>query len=185
MVTNLHERKFKTTKNSSVNQKTKLRGNLHVDFQCEGQLKFFDVVGSFFSRALDLLLTLEENSCFELFTGDYFHINCPCVWPSTPWMSKTVRIFIIPVVGVIHSQHFGFFKPPVLSEVLVGIHSLHWETMFGIRQNPIRLFSVPRRWFRNEEMRSAAEGRLKEYNKLTMHTKWEGKQTLSLILGYK
>ena len=140
MVTNLHERKFKTTKNSSVNQKTKLRGNLHVDFQCEGQLKFFDVVGSFFSRALDLLLTLEENSCFELFTGDYFHTNCPCVWPSTPWMSKTVRIFIIPVVGVIHSQHFGFFKPPVLSEVLVGIHSLHWETMFGIRQNPIHFF---------------------------------------------
>ena len=46
-------------------------------------------------------------------------------------------------------------------------------------------FHVPRRWFRNEEMRSAAEGRLKEYNKLTMHTKWEGKQTLSLILGYK
>ena len=185
MVTNLQERKFKTTKNSSVNQKTKLWGNLHVDFQCEGQLKFFDVVGSFFSRALDLLLTLEENSCFELFTGDYFHTNCPCVWPSTPWMSKTVRIFIIPVVGVIHSQHFGFFKPPVLSEVLVGIHSLHWETMFGIRQNPYVCFHVPGRWFRNEEMRSAAEGRLKEYNKLTMHTKWEGKQTLSLILGYK
>ena len=46
-------------------------------------------------------------------------------------------------------------------------------------------FHVPGRWFRNEEMRSAAEGRLKEYNKLTMHTKWEGKQTLSLILGYK
>ena len=110
MVTNLHERKFKTTKNSSVNQKTKFWGNLRVNFQCEGQLKFFDVVGSFFSRALDLLLTLEENSCFELFTGDCFHTNCPCVWPSTPWMSKTVRIFIIPVVGVIQPQHFGFFQ---------------------------------------------------------------------------
>ena len=111
VVTNLHERKFKTTKNSSVNQKTKLRENLHVDFQCEGQLKFFDVVGSFFSRALDLLLTLEENSCFELFTGDYFHTNCPCVWPSTPWMSKPVRIFIIPVVQWGYSTStFWFFS---------------------------------------------------------------------------
>ena len=46
-------------------------------------------------------------------------------------------------------------------------------------------FHVPHRWFRNEEMRSAAEGRLKEYNKPHMRTKWEGKQTLFLILGYK
>ena len=185
MVTNLHERKFKTTKNSSVNQKTKLRGNLHVDFQCEGQLKFFDVVGSFFSRALDLLLTLEENSCFELFTGDYFHTNCPCVWPSTPWMSKTVRIFIIPVVGVIQPQHFGFFQT---SGSFWSTGRDPFSTLGDCLASDKTLyvcFHVPRRWFRNEEMRSAAEGRLKEYNKLTMHTKWVGKQTLSLILGYK
>ena len=186
MVTNLHERKFKTTKNSSVNQKTKFWGNLRVNFQCEGQLKFFDVVGSFFSRALDLLLTLEENSCFELFTGDYFHTNCPCVWPSTPWMSKTVRIFIIPVVGVIQPQHFGFFQTSgsfwsTGQDPFSTLGDYVWH-----QTKPYTFFfHVPHRWFRNEEMRSAAEGRLKEYNKLTMHTKWEGKQTLSLILGYK
>ena len=106
MVTNLPERKFKTTKNSSVNQKTKVWGSLHVNFQCEVQVKFFDVIGSFGSRALDLLMTLEENSCFELFTGDHFHTSCPCVWPSTPCMSKPVRIFIILVVGVIGKSYF-------------------------------------------------------------------------------
>ena len=87
MVKNLHERKFKTTKNSSVNQKTKFWGNLRVNFQCEGQLKFFDVVGSFFSRALDLLLTLEEN-----------------------WNLLLESNQIIPVVGVIQPQHFGFLQ---------------------------------------------------------------------------
>ena len=186
MVTNLHERKFKTTKNSSVNQKTKFWGNLRVNFQCEGQLKFFDVVGSFFSRALDLLLTLEENSCFELFTGDYFHTNCPCVWPSTPWMSKTVRIFIIPVVGVIQPQHFGFFQTSgsfwsTGQDPFSTLGDYVWH-----QTKPYTFFfHVPHRWFRNEEMRSAAEGRLKEYNKPPMRTKWEGKQTLFLILGYK
>ena len=187
MVTNLHERKFKTTKNSSVNQKTKLRGNLHVDFQCEGQLKFFDVVGSFFSRALDLLLTLEENSCFELFTGDYFHTNCPCVWPSTPWMSKPVRIFIIPVVqwGYSTSTFWFFSNLRFFLKYWSGSILYIGRLCLASDKTLYVFFHVPGRWFRNEEMRSAAEGRLKEYNKLTMHTKWEGKQTLSLILGYK
>ena len=187
MVTNLHERKFKTTKNSSVNQKTKLRGNLYVDFQCEGQLKFFDVVGSFFSRALDLFLTLEENSCFELFTGDYFHTNCPCVWPSTPWMSKTVRIFIIPVVqwGYSTSTFWFFSNLRFFLKYWSGSILYIGRLCLTSDKTLYVCFHVPRRWFRNEKMRSAAEGRLKEYNKLTMHTKWEGNQTLSLILGYK
>ena len=150
MVANLHETKFKTTKNNSVNQKKLLRGNLHVNFQCEGQLKFFDVVGSFFlahwifSHKLSMCMTLDtlnEQVCQNL-----YHPGCS--------------------VGLFNLNILVFFKPPVFSEVLVRIHSLHWETMFGIRQNPIHFFfRVPHRWFRNEEMRSAAEGRLKEYNK--------------------
>ena len=187
MVTNLHERKFKTTKNSSVNQKTKFWGNLRVNFQCEGQLKFFDVVGSFFSRALDLLLTLEENSCFELFTGDYFHTNCPCVWPSTPWMSKPVRIFIIPVVqwGYSTSTFWFFSNLRFFLKYWSGSILYIGRLCLASDKTLYICFHVPRRWFRNEEMRSAEEGRLKEYNKPPMRTKWEGKQTLFLILGYK
>ena len=106
MVANLHETKFKTTKNNSVNQKKLLRGNLHVNFQCEGQLKFFDVVGSFFSRALDLWLTLEENSCFGLFT-QVVHVYDPrhLEWASLS-ESLSSRLFS----GVIQPQHFGFFQ---------------------------------------------------------------------------
>ena len=106
MVANLHETKFKTTKNNSVNQKKLLRGNLHVNFQCEGQLKFFDVVGSFFSRALDLWLTLEENSCFGLFT-QVVHVYDPrhLKWASLS-ESLSSRLFS----GVIQPQHFGFFQ---------------------------------------------------------------------------
>ena len=40
-----------------------------------------------------------------------FHTSCPCVWPSTPWMSKPVRIFIIPVVQWGYSTStFWFFS---------------------------------------------------------------------------
>ena len=132
-----------------------------------GWLIFFSRTGSFtdigrkflfrtfhrwlFSHKLSMCMTLDtlnEQACQNL-----YHPGCS--------------------VGLFNLNILVFFKPPVLSEVLVGIHSLHWETMFGIRQNPIHFFfHVPHRWFRNEEMRSAAEGRLKEYNKLTMHTKW-------------
>ena len=105
MVANLHETKFKTTKNNSVNQKKLLRGNFHVNFQCEGQLKFFDVVVSFFVSRTGSLTDIGRKFLFRT-----FHTSCPCVWPSTPWMSKPVRIFIIPVVGVIQPQHFGFFQ---------------------------------------------------------------------------
>ena len=145
-----------------------------------GWLIFFSRTGSFtdigrkflfrtfhrwlFSHKLSMCMTLDtlnEQACQNL-----YHPGCS--------------------VGLFNLNILVFFKPPVLSEVLVGIHSLHWETMFGIRQNPIHFFfHVPHRWFRNEEMRSAAEGRLKEYNKPPMRTKWEGKQTLFLILGYK
>ena len=146
-----------------------------------GWLIFFSRTGSFtdigrkflfrtfhrwlFSHKLSMCMTLDtlnEQACQNL-----YHPGCS--------------------VGLFNLNILVFFKPPVLSEVLVRIHSLHWETMFGIRQkNPINFFfHVPRRWFRNEEMRSAAEGRLKEYNKPPMRTKWEGKQTLFLILGYK
>ena len=105
MVANLHETKFKTTKNNSVNQKT-LRGNLHVNFQCEGQLKFFDVVGSFFSRALDLWLTLEENSCFGLFT-QVVHVYGP---RHLEWASLSEFLSSRLFSGVIQPQHFGFFQ---------------------------------------------------------------------------
>ena len=145
-----------------------------------GWLIFFSRTGSFtdigrkflfrtfhrwlFSHKLSMCMTLDtlnEQACQNL-----YHPGCS--------------------VGLFNLNILVFFKPPVLSEVLVRIHSLHWETMFGIRQNPIHFFfHVPRSWFRNEEMRSAAEGRLKEYNKPPMRTKWEGKQTLFLILGYK
>ena len=114
-----------------------------------------------FSRALDLWLTLEENSCFGLFT-QVVHVYDPrhLEWAS---LSESLSSRLL---GLFNLNILVFFKPPVLSEVLVGIHSLHWETMFGIRQNPIHFFfHVPHRWFRNEEMRSAEEGRLKEYNK--------------------
>ena len=145
-----------------------------------GWLIFFSRTGSFtdigrkflfrtfhrwlFSHKLSMCMTLDtlnEQACQNL-----YHPGCS--------------------VGLFNLNILVFFKPPVLSEVLVRIHSLHWETMFGIRQNPIHFFfHVPHSWFRNEEMRSAAEGRLKEYNKPPMRTKWEGKQTLFLILGYK
>ena len=126
MVANLHETKFKRTKNNSVNQKKLLRGNLHVNFQCEGQLKFFDVVGSFFlahwifdwhwkkilvsdfSHKLSMCMTLDtlnEQACQNL-----YHPGCS--------------------VGLFNLNILVFFKPPVLSEVLVGIHSLHWETVW-------------------------------------------------------
>ena len=167
MVANLHETKFKTTKNNSVNQKKLLRGNLHVNFQCEGQLKFFDVVGSFFSRALDLWLTLEENSCFGLFTADYFHTSCPCVWPSTPWMSKPVRIFIIPVVqwGYSTSTFWFFSNLRFFLKYWSGSILYIGRLCLASDKTLYVCFHVPGRWFRNEEMRSAAEGRLKEYNK--------------------
>ena len=155
MVTNLHERKFKTTKNSSVNQKTKFWGNIRVNFQCEGQLKFFDVVGSFFSRALDLLLTLEENSCFELFTGGYFHTNCPCVWPSTPWMSKPVRIFIIPVVQWGYSTSTFWFFSNLRFFLKYWSGSILYIGRLCLASDKKTLyicFHVPRRWFRNAEM---------------------------------
>ena len=116
-----------------------------------------------FSRALDLWLTLEENSCFGLFT-QVVHVYDPrhLEWAS---LSESLSSRLL---GLFNLNILVFFKPPVLSEVLVRIHSLHWETMFGIRQNPIHFFfHVPHRWFRNEEMRSAAEERLKEYNKLS------------------
>ena len=186
MVTNLHERKFKTTKNSSVNQKTKLRGNLHVDFQCEGQLKFFDVVGSFFfsrtgsftdigrkflfrtfhrwlfSHKLSMCMTLDtlnEQDCQNL-----YHPGCWGYSTSTFWFFSNLRFFL------------KYWSGSIL---YIGRLCLTSDKTLYV------CFHVPRRWFRNEEMWSVAEGRLKEYNKLTMHTKWEGKQTLSLILSYK
>ena len=106
MVANLHETKFKTTKNNSVNQKKLLRGNFHVNFQCEGQLKFFDVVVSFFVSRTGSLTDIGRKFLFRT-----FHTSCPCVWPSTPWMSKPVRIFIIPVVQWGYSTStFWFFS---------------------------------------------------------------------------
>ena len=162
MVANLHETKFKTTKNNSVNQKKLLRGNLHVNFQCEGQLKFFDVVGSFFSRALDLWLTLEENSCFGLFT-QVVHVYDPrhLEWASLS-ESLSSRLFS----GVIQPQHFGFFQTSgsfwsTGQDPFSTLGDYVWH-----QTKPYTFFfHVPHRWFRNEEMRSAAEGRLKEYNK--------------------
>ena len=138
MVANLHETKFKTTKNNSVNQKKLLRGNLHVNFQCEGQLKFFDVVGSFFSRALDLWLTLEENSFHSWL---FPHKLSMCMTLDTLNEQACQNLYHPGCsVGLFNLNILVFFKPPVLSEVLVRIHSLHWETMFGIRQNPIHFF---------------------------------------------
>ena len=187
MVTNLHERKFKTTKNSSVNQKTKLRGNLHVDFQREGQLKFFDVVGSFFLAHWIFYwhwkkILVSNFSQVTIFT-QIVHVYDPrhLEWASLS-ESLSSRLFS----GVIQPQHFGFFqtsgsfwstgRDPFST---LGDYVWHQTKPYTF------FFHVPHRWFRNEEMRSAAEGRLKEYNKPPMRTKWEGKQTLFLILGYK
>ena len=111
MVTNLHERKFKTTKNSSVNQKTKLRGNLHVDFQREGQLKFFDVVGSFFLAHWIFYwhwkkILVSNFSQVTIFT-QIVHVYDPrhLEWASLS-ESLSSRLFS----GVIQPQHFGFFQ---------------------------------------------------------------------------
>ena len=110
MVANLHETKFKTTKNNSVNQKKLLRGNLHVNFQCEGQLKFFDVVGSFFlahwifdwhwkkilvsdfSHKLSMCMTLDtlnEQACQNL-----YHPGCWGYSTSTFWFFSNLRFFL-------------------------------------------------------------------------------------------
>ena len=99
-----------------------------------GWLIFFSRTGSFtdigrkflfrtfhrwlFSHKLSMCMTLDtlnEQACQNL-----YHPGCS--------------------VGLFNLNILVFFKPPVLSEVLVGIHSLHWETMFGIRQNPIHFF---------------------------------------------
>ena len=109
MVANLHETKFKTTKNNTVNQKKLLRGNLHVNFQCEGQLKFFDVVGSFFlahwifdwhwkkilvsdfSHKLSMCMTLDtlnEQDCQNL-----YHPGCWDYSFSTFWFFQTSGSF--------------------------------------------------------------------------------------------
>ena len=99
-----------------------------------GWLIFFSRTGSFtdigrkflfrtfhrwlFSHKLSMCMTLDtlnEQDCQNL-----YHPGCS--------------------VGLFNLNILVFFKPPVLSEVLVGIHSLHWETMFGIRQNPIHFF---------------------------------------------
>ena len=59
-----------------------------------------------FSRALDLWLTLEENSCFGLFT-QVVHVYDPrhLEWASLS-ESLSSRLFS----GVIQPQHFGFFQ---------------------------------------------------------------------------
>ena len=185
MVTNLHERKFKTTKNSSVNQKTKLRGNLHVDFQREGQLKFFDVVGSFFLAHWIFYwhwkkILVSNFSQVTIFT-QIIHVYDPrhLEWArlSESLSSRLLGLFILNIL--VFSNLRFFLKYWSGSILYIGRLCLASDKTLYV------CFHVPRRWFRNEEMRSAAEGRLKEYNKLTMHTKWEGKQTLSLILGYK
>ena len=182
MVANLHETKFRTTKNNSVNQKKLLRGNLHINFQCEGQLKFFDVVGSFFlahwifdwhwkkilvsdfSHKLSMCMTLDtlnEQACQNL-----YHPGC------------SVGLFNLNIL--VFSNLRFFLKYWSGSILYIGRLCLASD-----KKTLYICFHVPRRWFRNEEMRSAAEGRLKEYNKPPMRTKWEGKQTLFLILGYK
>ena len=185
MVTNLHERKFKTTKNSSVNQKTKLRGNLHVDFQREGQLKFFDVVGSFFLAHWIFYwhwkkILVSNFSQVTIFT-QIVHVYDPrhLEWArlSESLSSRLLGLFILNIL--VFSNLRFFLKYWSGSILYIGRLCLASDKTLYV------CFHVPRRWFRNEEMRSAAEGRLKEYNKLTMHTKWEGKQTLSLILSYK
>ena len=160
MVANLHETKFKTTKNNSVNQKKLLRGNLHVNFQCEGQLKFFDVVGSFFlahwifdwhwkkilvsdfSHKLSMCMTLDtlnEQACQNL-----YHPGCWGYSTSTFWFFSNLRFFL------------KYWSGSIL---YIGRLCLASDKTLYV------CFHVPRRWFRNEEMRSAAEGRLKEYNK--------------------
>ena len=185
MVTNLHERKFKTTKNSSVNQKTKLRGNLHVDFQCEGQLKFFDVVGSFFLAHWIFYwhwkkILVSNFSQVTIFT-QIVHVYDPrhLEWArlSESLSSRLLGLFNLNIL--VFSNLRFFLKYWSGSILYIGRLCLASDKTLYV------CFHVPRRWFRNEEMWSVAEGRLKEYNKLTMHTKWEGKQTLSLILSYK
>ena len=185
MVTNLHERKFKTTKNSSVNQKTKLRGNLHVDFQREGQLKFFDVVGSFFLAHWIFYwhwkkILVSNFSQVTIFT-QIVHVYDPrhLEWArlSESLSSRLLGLFILNIL--VFSNLRFFLKYWSGSILYIGRLCLASDKTLYV------CFHVPRRWFRNEEMRSAAEGRLKEYNKPTMRTKWEGKQTLFLILGYK
>ena len=162
MVANLHETKFKTTKNNSVNQKKLLRGNFHVNFQCEVQLKFFDVVGSFFVSRTGSLTDIGRKFLFRT-----FHTSCPCVWPSTPWMSKPVRIFIIPVVqwGYSTSTFWFFSNLRFFLKYWSGSILYIGRLCLASDKTLYICFHVPRRWFRNEEMRSAAEGRLKEYNK--------------------
>ena len=185
MVTNLHERKFKTTKNSSVNQKTKLRGNLHVDFQREGQLKFFDVVGSFFLAHWIFYwhwkkILVSNFSQVTIFT-QIVHVYDPrhLEWArlSESLSSRLLGLFILNIL--VFSNLRFFLKYWSGSILYIGRLCLASDKTLYV------CFHVPRRWFRNEEMRSAAEGRLKEYNKPPMRTKWEGKQTLFLILGYK
>ena len=136
MVANLHETKFKTTKNNSVNQKKLLRGNLHVNFQCEGQLKFFDVVGSFF-----LAHWIFDWHWKKILVSDFSHTLSMCMTLDTLNEQACQNLYHPGCsVGLFNLNILVFFKPPVLSEVLVRIHSLHWETMFGIRQNPIHFF---------------------------------------------
>ena len=115
-----------------------------------------------FSRALDLWLTLEENSCFGLFT-QVVHVYDPrhLEWASLS-ESLSSRLFS----GVIQPQHFGFFQTSgsfwsTGQDPFSTLGDYVWH-----QTKPYTFFfHVPHRWFRNEEMRSAAEGRLKEYNK--------------------
>ena len=111
MVANLHETKFKRTKNNSVNQKKLLRGNLHVNFQCEGQLKFFDVVGSFF-----LAHWIFDWHWKKILVSDFsqLFISTQVVHVYDPrhleWASLS-KIFIIPVVQWGYSTStFWFFS---------------------------------------------------------------------------
>ena len=165
MVTNLHERKFKTTKNSSVNQKTKLRGNLHVDFQREGQLKFFDVVGSFFLAHWIFYwhwkkILVSNFSQVTIFT-QIVHVYDPrhLEWArlSESLSSRLLGLFILNIL--VFSNLRFFLKYWSGSILYIGRLCLASDKTLYV------CFHVPRRWFRNEEMRSAAEGRLKEYNK--------------------
>ena len=144
-----------------------------------GWLIFFSRTGSFsdigrkflfrtfhrwlFSHKLSMCMTLDtlnEQDCQNL-----YHPGCWGYSTSTFWFFSNLRFFL------------KYWSGSIL---YIGRLCLASD-----KKTLYICFHVPRRWFRNEEMRSAAEGRLKEYNKPPMRTKWEGKQTLFLILGYK
>ena len=163
MVANLHETKFKTTKNNSVNRKKLLRGNLHVNFQCEGQLKFFDVVGSFF-----LTHWIFDWHWKKILVSDFSHKLSMCMTLDTLNEQACQNLYHpgCSLSGVIQPQHFGFFQTSgsfwsTGQDPFSTLGDYVWH-----QTKPYTFFfHVPHRWFRNEEMRSAAEGRLKEYNK--------------------